>query len=87
MSTKQYDTNRNQELRFWTKPTYIPAIKYDKQEMLQKVQKLQKNQPKAAIWPSLASQLQLPKKLTYKQQSAIDIAYKQLRKKLSITTA
>ena len=82
MSTKQYDTNRNQELRFWTKPTYIPAIKYDKEEMLQKVQELQKNQPKAAIWPSLSTQLHIGKRLTYKQQSVVDTAYKELQKDL-----
>ena len=80
MSIKNYNTKRNQQLDFWDRPAYLPSIKFDKIEMLKKVHELHMKQPKAGIWPSLASQLQLGKKLTYRQQCLIETSYYQLKK-------
>jgi hypothetical protein len=83
MSNKNYSTTRNTELEFWKRISKPPATEYDKVRMLKKLQALHVCKPKVTIWINLINWLQLGKRLTYKQQSAIDTAYKEMEKKLS----
>jgi hypothetical protein len=82
MSNKNYSTTRNTELKFWKGISNPLSTQYDKFEMLKKLQALHEYKPKAPIWNDLINWLQLGKRLTYKQQTAIDIAYKEMSKKL-----
>ena len=84
MSNKNYKTARNTELKFWNIMPNQLSTAYDKSEMLKKIQALHEHRPKATIWINLINWLQLGKTLTYKQQSAIDIAYHELQKRVSI---
>jgi hypothetical protein len=84
MSNKNYSTTRNTELKFWKRISNPLSTEYDKFEMLKKLQVLHEAKPKAPIWIDLINWLQLDRRLSYKQQTAIDIAFKEVQKKSSI---
>jgi hypothetical protein len=86
MSKKDYGTTRNRELKYWqqTDKTRIACRnlgdlqgpKYDKNEIIKKLEQLQRALPYWKIWKDLSAWVNSGKKLTFKQLDAIQNSFK-----------
>jgi|SRR5688572_5723584 len=86
MRNKNYKTTRNRELKFWRQTDKsrtasrnladLQRPKYDEDEIIKKLEQLQRVLPYWKIWKDLSAWVSSGKKLTFKQLDAIQNSFK-----------
>ena len=79
MYKKNFNTTRNKELSFWKVNLRPLTPKYDKFEVIGKLDKLKANQPDSKFWVNLYGQIKVNKLLSVKQLDAINRSYHKIK--------